>query len=364
MKKVIFISALAIAAAVSCTKSDIVDTKFNEAISFETYNGRTAQTKAIEATNSNVNKVGLFGYYTGAGVWKDVTKANLWNNAALTKGDDGWSYEGGLKYWTNASDLYSFLAYAPYADGTKVKVSAGADGQDPNIVYTVDQNLREQEDFIYANLAADDKGQGGHVNMVKADKVVLKFKHALSRITVKVSEAQDNYDYTVYGIELKGAFNTTGTFNLYSGKWDTTKYEKAEGGHTYVVMAPTQDENQNYINGKDVPKDKTIYDYAEYVKTDGANDNYIMILPTDFRTTAAELYVTYTTWFDGHESTPMTKKIEIKQNFEQGYAYAFNLVFAPDQTNPIQFDVDVTAWENANPQPGDINPETTGTLVK
>ena len=37
MKKVIFISALAIAAAASCTKSDIVDTKFNEAISFESY---------------------------------------------------------------------------------------------------------------------------------------------------------------------------------------------------------------------------------------------------------------------------------------------------------------------------------------
>ena len=53
MKKTIFISVLALAAAISCTKSDIVDTKFeNEAIGFETYLGRDAQTKASETTTT------------------------------------------------------------------------------------------------------------------------------------------------------------------------------------------------------------------------------------------------------------------------------------------------------------------------
>jgi hypothetical protein len=67
MKKVIFISALAIAAAVSCTKSDIVDTKFgNDVIGFESYVGRDAQTKAsVEtATTLQATGFGVYGFYT------------------------------------------------------------------------------------------------------------------------------------------------------------------------------------------------------------------------------------------------------------------------------------------------------------
>ena len=90
MKKVIFISALAIAAAVSCTKSDIVDTKFDEQISFETYLGRDAQTKAAVISDTNLKSVKVLGYYGGKEKW--AKQSPLWaNGITLSVTDNGLS---------------------------------------------------------------------------------------------------------------------------------------------------------------------------------------------------------------------------------------------------------------------------------
>ena len=79
----IFISILALAAAVSCTKSDIVGSMSTSSeIGFETYLGRDAQTKATVATAESLRKpkgqgIGIYGFYTGAGSWTETTAANI-----------------------------------------------------------------------------------------------------------------------------------------------------------------------------------------------------------------------------------------------------------------------------------------------
>ena len=133
MKKSIFLSVLALAAVVSCQKSEIVDSKYgNEAIGFETYAGRDAQTKAAVASDIS-STAGIYGYYTAANKWdtnNPVTpasgfvsspKSNLWVNGTLS--NDG--TVAPVKYWTNDTDYYSFIAYAP-KDGAGLTVPTEA----------------------------------------------------------------------------------------------------------------------------------------------------------------------------------------------------------------------------------------------
>ena len=360
MKKVIFISALAIAAAVSCTKSDIVDTKFNEQISFETYTGRDAQTKATPYGEDVLPEtVGLYGFYTGASTWGEGTTPNLWNNALLKSMGTYWGVEDDPKYWTNAEDKYTFLAYAPFATGATGNGLVAEEGADPKVTYTVPTAIAPQVDLLYANTPADANGANGHIDMVKpTDNVVtLNFAHALSRITVKASEAESAYEYTVYGLELSGDFVQTKSFDIEDGAWivDETKYPTTTETAPYVIKQYTEGAKDGVL----VPDTRT--DAVEEGQTPNkphdfaGSNNYLMVIPVDFsRNTgtadapvypdAATLTVTYTTTFDGFESKPMTKTVAVPTDFQQGKAYSLNLVFAPNKTNEIKFNVTVDDW--------------------
>ena len=371
MKKVIFISALAIAAAVSCNKSEIVDTKFNEQISFESYIGRDAMTKASVIDASNVGTVAVYGYYTGASQWNGGMTANLWNPLTLTVATDGVGSipEGQEKYWTNANDNYTFIAYAPIDELFTPSTSENG----PVVSYTVPVEIPSQKDLLY----------GARVNMQKETPVQLALSHALSRITVKVSENADEFDYTVYGVKISGNFPRTNTLTLNGGVWgtpsatETAAYEikTYETENVGTADAPVL----KPINGIPVPTpvaasegvtEVKAYDFASRTVTENETtttkvDNYLMVIPTPGEETAKTdltLEVVYTTTFDNKESTPMTKTLPISVDFNKGYAYSFDLVFAPNTDNVISFKVTVDPWVDADPvlttgENGNDNPE-------
>ena len=348
MKKVIFISALAIAAAVSCTKSDIVDTKFNEQISFQTYTGRAAQTKAAVTDNSNIATVGvgLYGYYLGnAQAWGEASKANLWANDALTPKADAptvWEVAGKPKYWANDADKYAFLAYSPRTAATEgaYYVSTGTAGENPEINYTVNSDLSQQIDLLYA------KAEGTAATF-KTSGVALTMGHALSRLTVKAKEVADTgFDFYVKEVKISGDFYTAGVFNLYEGIWDAEEYETKEDGETYSFY--NAQTNTTALT-------TTAEDYAYYAKNESgvytkgtSATNYLMMIPT---TEDVTLYVKYTTFYEGQESTPIEKTLTVTQDFVMGKAYAIELAFSHTQT-PITFTVTVSDWvagtENAD----------------
>ena len=354
MKKVIFISALAIAAAVSCTKSDIVDTKFNEAISFENYLGRDAMTKAsVYSTDangvSNLTSVGLYGYYTGKDEWKPETNANLWNDAALTSTDGKtWTYTGGDKYWTNDADKYTFLAYAPKGNEyLTTDAEENTNGQNPSIIYATPLSLNDQIDVLYANTLYNAEDKSGHVNMVRPsdNTVALTFKHALSRITVKASQNQANYQYNIKKISLtSNQFSTNASLKLNKNGVENWAWT------VNTTWAPTEDVKETYVIFEGEQDITTEVDFA---KVGNNYTNYLMVVPVNFAVkegdvfkNTAKLKVTYTTEFDGQISTPMTKELDINTNFEMGKAYSFNLVFAPNDDNKISFTVSVSNWED------------------
>ena len=79
------------------------------------------------------------------------------------------------------------------------------------------------------------------------------------------------------------------------------------------------------------------------------DENYLMMLPTNFSENPASLTVTYTITTNNVLSSDLTKTVEIGNNFEQGKAYAINLTLQLDPNNEIKFTVDkVETWEDAD----------------
>ena len=338
MKKVIFLSAIALAAAVSCSKSEVVDTKFaNEAIGFENYLGRDAQTKADVASVTSLaadGGIGIYGYYTGdpANEWVENSEANLLQNEHLYWGSidgetEGWIYDK-TAYWTNDTDEYTFFAYAPYGKAT----ASQPEGGNPQIEYTLPQTLANQVDLVYSN---------NNKNITKRESVALTFSHALARLSVTANavEYADGLTFTVTDIAISGPFNTKGTFDLAKGEW-LSKGTPSEVSYDLTTTT-----------GQLLTEDP--YKFSEVEK------NYMMMIPTAFSVKketvdgkevynydkAAKLTVTYTMTYKGATSKPVTKDVYITTPFEQGNAYVIKLTLQRDEANAIKFSVtSIPGW--------------------
>lgn len=352
MKKVIFLAIAAAAALTACSKSEVVDTKFNEQISFETYLGRDAQTKAPIINNDNLGNVAVYAYYTGNSGWTVDSPTNLWEGVLLIDKDgDFVTPEGGTaptpKYWANPSDKYSFFAYAPVDS----KVGIGTvNPVNPTINFTVQPNITDQVDLLCATPYKD-----AMASSFTDGNVALTLKHVLSRITVKAKAVGTDFLFDVKKITLAGNFNVTGTFPLSGTTWATAN--PAAEGSVFTFF----DNNSAAYNPKSETALPTTYrDYA--VRTETETDNYLMIIPTvpaeNAEPAKATLTVLYSTYYAGQESVVMSKDIEIPINFDMGKAYSINLDFSHEAT-PITFSVTVDGWdetEDNDTKDSDVKP--------
>ena len=323
----------------SCSKSEIVDSKFgNDEIGFNTYIGRDAQTKASVATSIG-DGAGIYGYYTGSKKYvstadateeNPASKANLWQNGTLSQ--DG--TVNPVKYWTNASDWYTFAAYAPINNANLTVPTTEFSG-DPVITYAVPTALSSQIDLLYASAKDQQKP------VAEGDQVSLKFNHALSRLTVTAQAAEGDFKFTVTDITVEGGFYTSGKLNLMTGTWSDK-----------VAAIKVDDEATTDVNEKNdtytiLSEDSVLTtDKVDYAGT--AKNNYLMFIPT---TEEVKLNVTYTIEYAGETSKPNNKSFVItpEGGFVQGFAYAVNLNFMLDKDNAITFKVEVNGWDESTP---------------
>lgn len=361
MKKVIFLAIAAAAALTACSKSEVVDTKFNEQISFETYLGRDAQTKAPIINNDNLGNVAVYAYYTGNSDWTAESTTNLWDDVLLINKDGSFvTPEGGeapeAKYWANPSDKYSFFAYAPVDSkvGTVNTVN-------PTINFSVQPEIPNQVDLLCATPYKDAEAQD-----FTSGNVALTLKHVLSRITVKAKALGTDFLFDVKKITLAGNFNVTGTFPLSGTTWATAV--PAEEGSEFTIF---DNNSAAYDPETDTALPTASYrNYAERTTAEGAKtDNYLMIIPTvpaeGAEPAIATLTVLYSTYYAGQESVVMSKDIEIPINFGMGKAYSINLDFSHEAT-PITFSVTVDSWDetedndakDSDVKPGESTPVT------
>ena len=334
MRKSFFLSVLALAAVVSCQKSEIVDSKYgNDEIGFETYVGRDAMTKASVAnvTTLKTDAIGVYGFYAGTTENTQTNKANLLTNELLSydQTKSKWSYEN-TQYWLNATDFYGFLAYAPYAEnGTYSKVDGDAsinlftvaltENANPKVTYTVPSKLSNQIDLLYSN----------NKKIMHKDDVDLNFQHALARLTVTAQgPAESDIAFRIKKVAIEGKFINQDVLTLWDGTW--------------AKSSVAANENTTYTFFNNAANEEALTTKVDYA----AGDNYLMMIPVDLTAEgAANLIVEYTT-FAGIESALVSKIIPISQEFSQGKAYAINLKFEADDDLAISFNVTVQAWKS------------------
>lgn len=345
MYKKIFMGIAAVAALtlVSCSSDDLNslsdNSSKNEAISFDSYLGRSAV--AVNGSRGSVldNKEALQGLEAGFGVFGNYSEEtvpvygeNLFKNQQVTydKTKSKWTYTP-LKYWSTQGHI-DFLAYAPYVKGTTLT--------DSKIDFTVEDQIGKQKDLLWANV----KGQ------TKTDKpVTFTFNHALAKIgyAVKKGVTDDNVTITLNKITLAGsatdpkvgAFHTTGTINLSK---DLTNAEDK------TALWTDCNGEQNFTWSSGFPNVTS--------PSFSAGSDYLFVIPQDFSkstaeggTKADELYVIvdYTISYNDGVTAAMKSTVSspIVKNFEQGKAYTINLSLG---LTPIEFDADVTAWKDTD----------------
>ena len=331
------IAAMAALTLVSCSSDDLNslsdNSSKNEAISFDGYLGRSAVavngSRGSELTKDALQKLtdggfGVFGNYS-----KDSEGAthaygkNWFDNQKVTFISGAWTYEP-LKYWLPEGHI-DFLAYAPY----DAKNTAITDFKS-KIDFSVDKEIAKQKDLLWANAE----------QQTKTDKpVTFNFKHALAKIgyTVKTNVEGTGTTITLNKITLAGsapkdpletAFYTKGTIDL----------SKTSSAGLWASPDP-KDSKQNFVwvsTDQSLSSDKVIETPA---------DNYLFVIPQDFRSGKDNLYVIVDYTINYNTGVPETMKCtvnsKIEKNFEQGKAYKINLTVG---LTPIEFDAEVTDW--------------------
>ena len=350
MYKKIFMGIAAVAALtlVSCSSDDLNslsdNSSKNEAISFDSYLGRSAV--AVNGSRGSVldNKEALQGLEAGFGVFGNYSEetapvygGNLFKNQQVTYSttESKWTYSP-QKYWSTKGHI-DFLAYAPYVESTTLT--------DSKINFTVEDQIGKQKDLLWANV----KGQ------TKTDKpVTFTFNHALAKIgyAVKKGVNDDNVTITLNKITLAGsatdpkvgAFHTTGTINLSK---DLTNTEDQ------TALWTDCNGEQNFTWSSGFPNVTS--------SSFSAGSDYLFVIPQDFSkstaeggTKADELYVIvdYTISYTNGATATMKNTVyqKLEKNFEQGKAYTLNLTIG---LTPIEFDATVDTWTDINQ--GEIN---------
>lgn len=365
MKKTFLTMAAAIA-MVSCSQDDLLENESyedNQAIAFESYLGKSVQSRAAVVTTETLKVDGFAvnAYYTKEATFNADNASSyekFMNNTKVTfnKEKGEWTYSP-VKYWpNNASDKISFFAYAPYGDDN---ITVKADDFS-KIDFTVNDDVLEQVDFIYNDQKTDTNKT---IDLIKPDvknRVQFLFKHALARIgfsvQVVVDETDENSSLKLDGnthinvkkVELldkdgneTAPFYTTGTFDLAEGDWGTTP----TGSQGFTFEGANFDRTIT-VDGKEVVQ---LHKFNQ--KQTLLNEkSYLMIIPQNLSTDGFNIRITYDVITEGEDgkdnsivNNVITSKDALQVDFKDGKAYNFNLILG---MTSVKFDAEVADWGN------------------
>ena len=364
------IAAMAALTLVSCSSDDLNslsdNSSKNEAISFDGYLGRSAvavngsrgsvlDLNALKGTDSDKKGFGVFGYYNSSvtdhgSAPEQSFDANLFNNEQVTclNGAADWSYTP-LKYWP-AQGHIDFYAYAPFETGKTLnkKTSATSTTTTPTFNFTVVNKVADQTDLLWANAENKTKEKNSSPNKVK-----FQFAHALSKLgyTVKLNKAVSESEATITLKNITLAGSSDGTSKKAFYKDGTINLAKATDATdaTGLWKAVTSDDNKQNFNWSS--SNKTLNNAVSDAEIKNPDNEYLFVIPQDFSAGNAnndELYVIveYTIEYKSGSAKPTVSynvSKQLKNNFLQGKAYTINLTIG---LTPIEFDADVTTWEN------------------
>lgn len=409
VKGIIFYIALAII-LVSCgsdTETTIApDGPVTSAeIGFSSYVGGDI-TKGSVITMDNISDFGVYAMYTSEG--KQYSSGSTGNdkegsftpafmkNVKVTKATDGsWDYDL-HHFWPSKSTEYvSFLAYAPFADGstntsigtTLVNKSGNESDDRTYIKYTIttssgsssESSASSTIDLMYNSnntlnqqyyLPAGDNTYT-KTNNVDNGKLQLNFKHATARIGFSITSSKlaesSNFatgategttSITINKLMLLGD-NTSATGTPIGAFYQEGYLNLNPAANERWIVSSTSNSNKVYFTFEWSSDNKNKIEATRESGSTGdgaantlSNDDngYLFIIPQDFREYAQTVndettqqssnespatlycYVNYTVT---NGSTPTNKYAysQIKQNFEAGKAYVIKIDIDPDSNS-------------------------------
>ena len=198
MKK-IFFSICALAAVVSCSKSEVIDApNVGQVIAFDTYFGKAA-TKALAYETADLRKDGFqvlaFDHKTGETA--DYT-VDAWHTFGLTYSEPSWSYGNVPVYWPANGNEVDFFTY-PTVNGVS------RNSEKTGFTFTVNETPTAQVDLVAALASLNKTAASGAVKFT--------FKHLLSRVAF-VLENTGASAITVSSVKLYGDFFADGSVDL------------------------------------------------------------------------------------------------------------------------------------------------------
>ncbi len=325
MKKT-FIAVLAIAAAVACKKSEVIEMAPQNAISFDAPFIENA-TKAIDPsyTINTINAFKVYGKMTNAAnevanIFNAVEVSKTTSTNVGTNANGSWGYaEASTQYWVSGNS-YAFAAVA----GTNgVTVKTDGKGMPSTIIYDADK----QTDLLYAYY-----NHGEH-SSTSETTVAFDFDHLLSKAKFTFTNGYpEGFTVTVTNVAITNA-HAAGTYTI-GGTWAPDTNSDPETVDFGAVVASTATAVTEAVA---IPATE---------ETDVYSSNYErLLIPANYTALAIKYsyYVTSKENLVVKNVTDATATVAV--NLEAGHNYNFTAEIK-DQLTPITFSVNtLTDWD-------------------
>ena len=330
MKKIL-LTLTALAALVSCSKDEIVESQPAQAIGFSNIFIENSTRAAYDGsykyngTTGNLEQFHVYGTVTNA----NSETANIFYKQLVELKNDAWVYNP-IQYWI-PGNKYNFTAIA---DGNIEGATSTTTDNNYNMPASITvTDASKQKDILLAKSKQDIVGlaQGN-------EKVAFTFDHLMSKakFTVQNSITTEKYTYMVTDVKITNAAKSA-TYDLASG-WgaSTGTYPLAFGD---VVTASTESGTvASWANDAIAPKGGSKESNFER-----------LLIPTqagENTTTAVTVSFDCELFYDGVSiSKTNDKTATATVKLEPGHAYNFKIVLsAPGE--PIQFTVTkINDWD-------------------
>lgn len=302
MKKLILTAAAAMMVLASCTKTTVESIDGPKEIAFKKIEG--AMTKVTTLTGP----MGVFAYNHG-------NNTQYFDNTMFS---DNGTYWAGKKYWPVNGAYLDFVVYAPYIDNTNDQISfTYNDDKTKYLNFTIIDNTTAQKDYLYGVEFYDNRGNAFSGYNKETAAVPVLLKHALAKITIKVSSTIADL-FTINELILTST-NQAGTIEI--------GYDKDDGlveGVTCTVATggDAKVENHEFTSLKTTVPTVTPLSESYLVFPAGQtsiNINYSMTGVVN----------------------PINTTLPLTGNWESGKHYVYNLILT---TSEIFFSPSVEEW--------------------
>lgn len=200
MKKILFIAAVALAAA-ACSKTFDTNPAAGKAIGFTSWNETMTKAKTAFVTNDEFD---VFGYKTAGS-----TNTTVFDGVDVKFDGTDWSYSP-LRFWDQNTDSYTFFAAYP----KNVVTGSASLAQDGLFTVASQAYDGENEKVLVAQKKTVTKANSEYT------KVNLVFKHAASLVDVRVKKHLDIESavltinsLALSNIKVNGSYEVTGYAN-------------------------------------------------------------------------------------------------------------------------------------------------------